>query len=456
VIDIAPGDRPERLETARLVLRKVEPGDAGAMVTLHADPDAVRHRPEGAAPPDEARLLFASWLDHWAEHGFGYWAITLSATADLIGFGGLQLAESAAGPYLNVFYRLFPNVWGRGYAPEMVVAAVGWARQTLPELPVTIITPTSNTAAIRVAAKLGFTEVRRAYFQGALSCFFELPPGWHDADMPITVRADLAGIADYVAGRKLPGAIILSSNELSGPPPAAIVAAITSAATEINRYPAMGADDLMDRTAAHIGVDRTRLAVGCGSVSLCQQLVQALCVDGDEVAFPWRSFEAYPIVTQIAGARKVPVPLTPEHRFDLEALLAAITDRTRLVFVANPNNPTGTALRTAELTDFLDRVPENVLVVLDEAYREFVTDPDVPDGLRIVAERDNVAVTRTFSKAYALAGARVGYLVASPEVAAGVRKVSIPFSVNRIAQAAGIAAMDAVEELRPRCAAVTV
>lgn len=272
--------------------------------------------------------------------------------------------------------------------------------------------------------------------------------------MPVTVRPELAGIADYIAGRKLPGAIILSSNELPGPPPASVLAAIAEAAADVNRYPAMGADDLIARTAVHAGVDRSRIAVGCGSVSLCQQLVQALCSDGDEVVYPWRSFEAYPIVTQIGGGQRVPVPLAGQA-LDLEALLAAITPRTKLVFVANPNNPTGTALRTAELTDFLDRVPEDVLVVLDEAYREFVTDPDVPDGMGFL-DRDNVAVLRTFSKAYALAGARVGYLVASPEVAAGARKVSIPFSVNRIAQAAGIAAMDATDELLARCAEVTV
>ncbi|HYQ68437.1 histidinol-phosphate transaminase [Actinophytocola sp.] len=267
--------------------------------------------------------------------------------------------------------------------------------------------------------------------------------------MPVTVRADLASLPDYIAGRKVPGAVILSSNELSGPAPQSVLAAIAEAAADVNRYPAMGCDDLLDRTAEHFGVDRPRLAVGCGSVSLCQQIVQALCGEGDEVVFAWRSFEAYPIVTQIAMARGVKVPLV-DHALDLEGILAAITDRTRVLFVANPNNPTGTALRTAELTSFLDRVPPDVLVVLDEAYREFVTDPDVPDGFSFL-DRQNVAVLRTFSKAYALAGIRLGYLVADADIAAGVRKVGIPFSVNRIAQAAGIAAMSAQPELMARC-----
>jgi histidinol-phosphate aminotransferase len=273
------------------------------------------------------------------------------------------------------------------------------------------------------------------------------------AAMPVTVRADLASLPDYVAGRKVPGAVILSSNELSGPPPAAVVAAVTEAAADVNRYPAMGCDDLLDRTAEHFDLDRPRLAVGCGSVSLCQQVVQALCGEGDEVVFGWRSFEAYPIVTQIASATGVKVP-SVDHALDLDGMLAAVTDRTRVMFVANPNNPTGTALRTAELTAFLDRVPSNVLVVLDEAYREFVTDPDVPDGLSFL-DRQNVAVLRTFSKAYALAGIRLGYLVADAAIAAGVRKVGIPFSVNRIAQAAGIAAMAAQAELMARCHEVT-
>jgi histidinol-phosphate aminotransferase len=272
--------------------------------------------------------------------------------------------------------------------------------------------------------------------------------------MPVTVRADLASLPDYIAGRKIPGAVILSSNELSGQAPASVLAAITDAAADVNRYPAMGADDLLDRTSEHFGIDRPRLAVGCGSVSLCQQLVQATCEAGDEVVFPWRSFEAYPIVTQIAMASGVRVALTPDHALDLDGLLAAVTDRTRLMFVSNPNNPTGTSLRTAELTDFLDRVPDDVLVVLDEAYREFVTDPDVPDGFAFL-DRQNVAVLRTFSKAYALAGIRLGFLAAAPDVAAGVRKVGIPFSVNRIAQAAGIAAMAATPELLARCADVT-
>jgi RimJ/RimL family protein N-acetyltransferase len=175
VTQVSEGARPERLTTARLVLRRVVPADADAMATLHADPEATRHRPEGMASPVVARQLFSSWLDHWAEFGFGYWTIELAKTHELVGFGGLQLAYGGDGPYLNVFYRLFPRFWGHGYAPEMVKAAADWGRCVFPRLPILIITPTTNTSARRVAEKLGFTQVKEAHFQGALSCFFQHP-----------------------------------------------------------------------------------------------------------------------------------------------------------------------------------------------------------------------------------------------------------------------------------------
>src|SRR3982751_1479479 len=170
----------------------------------------------------------------------------------------------------------------------------------------------------------------------------------------------------------------------------------------------------------------------------------------------------YPLLAQIAGARALQVPLVPGRRggpadtHDLDGLLAAIDESTRLVFVCNPNNPTGTAVRRAELERFLDAVPEHTLVVLDEAYREFVTDPDVPDGIDLMRGRPNVAVLRTFSKAWGLAGLRVGYLIAEDAaVAEAVRKTHVPFSVSMLAQAAAVAALASEDEVRARCAAVT-
>ena len=168
------------------------------------------------------------------------------------------------------------------------------------------------------------------------------------------------------------------------------------------------------------------------------------------MVYAWRSFEAYPIVVQISGARSVTVPLTADEHHDLDAMAAAITDRTRLVLVCSPNNPTGTAVRRAELERFLDRVPRDVLVVIDEAYREFVRDADVPDALDVYRDRPNVAVLRTFSKAYGLAGLRVGFAVAHEPVAEALRKTAVPFGVSSLAQAAAVASLAAEDELLER------
>jgi len=170
--------------------------------------------------------------------------------------------------------------------------------------------------------------------------------------------------------------------------------------------------------------------------------------------YAWRSFEAYPIISAGGGATSVRVPNTAGHGHDLAAMAASITDRTRLVLVCNPNNPTGTAARRAELDAFLDAVPPDVLVVLDEAYREFVTDPGVPDGLAEYGDRPNVVVLRTLSKAWGLAGLRIGYLIAQPEVATAVRKVITPFSTSGVAQAAAMAALRADDEMARRAALV--
>jgi histidinol-phosphate aminotransferase len=233
-----------------------------------------------------------------------------------------------------------------------------------------------------------------------------------------------------------------------------VINAIVIAATEVNRYPDTGATSLVRELAKKYGVEPARIAVGCGSVSLLQQLVQITCTPSDEVVFAWRSFEVYPIITQVVGAQQRPVPLTGEHVHDLDAMAAAITPATRLVFVCNPNNPTGTSVRRAELERFLDQVPSDVVVALDEAYREFVTDSDVPDGLELARGRDNVVVLRSFSKAYGLAGLRVGYSISSAAIADALRKVYVPFSVNAVAQAAALASLAAEDEMLARCAEV--
>jgi histidinol-phosphate aminotransferase len=271
--------------------------------------------------------------------------------------------------------------------------------------------------------------------------------------MSATIRADLATLPAYVPGRTVRGAVKLSSNEVALPPPPAMLEAISRAAGEANRYPDMSVSGLTQRLAERHAVGVENVAVGCGSVLLCQQLVQVSCgAPGDAVLFAWRSFETYPIVTRVGRADPIAVPLDAEHRHDPEAMLAAITPRTRLVFVCNPNNPTGTALRRDELLELLDHVPPDVLVALDEAYHEFVTDDRVPDGLDLLAERSNLVVLRTFSKAYRLAGLRVGYAVGAPHVIEALRKVYPAFSVNSLAQAGALAALDCLPELLASCA----
>ncbi|MEV4596062.1 histidinol-phosphate transaminase [Amycolatopsis sp. NPDC049253] len=267
-------------------------------------------------------------------------------------------------------------------------------------------------------------------------------------------RPDLDSLPKYVPGRTIQGAIKLASNEVPGGPLPSVRAAITEAMADVNRYPDSGSHALRERLAADLDVPIDHIAVGCGSVSLCQQLIQAVCGPGDEAMFAWRSFEAYPIVTQVAHATSVKVPLTSSHGLDLDAMLAAITDRTKLIFVCNPNNPTGTVLTHDEIERFLDAVPPHVLVVLDEAYKEFVTDPAVPDGVEFARTRENVAVLRTFSKAYGLAGLRVGYAVACASIAEALRQVYVAFSVNAIAQVAAMASLDAADELMERCAEI--
>ena len=263
-------------------------------------------------------------------------------------------------------------------------------------------------------------------------------------------RADLDALPTYVPGKTVPGAIKLASNEVPYGPLPGVVEAITEAAANTHRYPDMGVVALRAALAERLGVAEDRVATGCGSVALAEHLAKATCRDGDEILYSWRSFEAYPIISATAGARGVGVPNTAAHGHDLAAMAAAVTDRTRLVLVCNPNNPTGTTVRGAELDAFLDEVGPDVLVALDEAYREFVTDPDVPDGVARYAGRPNVVVLRTMSKAWGLAGLRVGYLVAHPDVATAVRKVITPFSTSALAQAAALAALSQSEEMARR------
>jgi histidinol-phosphate aminotransferase len=277
----------------------------------------------------------------------------------------------------------------------------------------------------------------------------------------VRFRACLDDVAAYQPGRppeRTDGrpTYKLSSNENPYPPLPGVLAAATEAAANMNRYPDMGALELLEALSERFGVPVSDLAVGTGSVAVLYHLLQAACGEGDEVVYAWRSFEAYPIAVQLTGATSVQVPLTEDARHDLKAMEAALTDRTRVVLVCTPNNPTGPAVRRDELLAFLDVVPRNVIVVLDEAYREFIRDPDTVDGAEIYRDRPNVVVLRTFSKAYGLAGFRIGYAIAHPPMVAAIRKCALPFGVSQIAQAAAIASLQAEDELLERVEALVI
>lgn len=275
------------------------------------------------------------------------------------------------------------------------------------------------------------------------------------AKSAVHLREVLSQMPDYVPGKPASAphgltAYKLSSNENPYGPLPSVLDAVNHAALTMNRYPDMAVVALRERIARQLGVSVDCIATGTGSVAVLAQIVGAACDAGDEVIFAWRSFEAYPIVTLLAGAKPVMVGLDEQQRHRLHAFAAAITDRTRVVLICTPNNPTGTTVHKDELRRFLDTCPKDVIVVIDEAYVEFVRDPEAVAGLEVWREHPNVVVLRTFSKAYGLAGLRVGYAVAHPEVAAALRKTATPFGVNSIAQAAAIASLDAVDELEAR------
>jgi histidinol-phosphate aminotransferase len=244
----------------------------------------------------------------------------------------------------------------------------------------------------------------------------------------------------------------LSMNETPYPPLPALQRVVAEGAARLNRYPDRTAAALSAGLAERLGVGPEAILVGPGSAGLCQHLVQAFGPKPD-VVHAALSFEGYPLIVRNAGANGVPVPMDG-YRHDLPAMATAVTGTTRCVLICNPNNPTGAVLRRAELEDFLDRVPADVPVVIDEAYRDFVTDPDVPDAMDLYRAHDNVIVLRTFSKAYGLASLRVGYAIVPPQVALPVRMIGAVFFPGALGQAAALRALDpdVTAELEQRCA----
>ena len=275
----------------------------------------------------------------------------------------------------------------------------------------------------------------------------------------VRLRKSLEGVPAYKPGKPAAPAegltsYKISSNENPYPPLPSVLEVVADAAGSMNRYPDMAVTRLTEAIAQRWDVPAAHIATGTGSVGVLTQLVNITCEPGDEVVYAWRSFEAYPIVVALAGATSVQVPVTDTAEHDLPAMAAAVTDRTRLILVCTPNNPTGPHVTDAALREFLASVPRDVLVVIDEAYLEFNTAPDAPEALAIYRDFPNVAVLRTFSKAYGLAGLRVGYCIAHEEVATALRKAATPFGVSDLAERAAIASLAAYDELEVRVKAL--
>ena len=274
-------------------------------------------------------------------------------------------------------------------------------------------------------------------------------------ERPVRFRATLDVIPAYKPGK--PPAPVegvtsykMSSNENPYPPLPSVLQAAADALTSMNRYPDPSIHDLTQRLATELDVDPEALIIGNGSSGVLSQIVNACVDDGDEVIYAWRSFELYPICVAAAGGRSVQVPLTADGRHDLTAMAAAVRQATRIVIVCTPNNPTGPSVGARELEDFLAAVPSDVLVLIDEAYLEFVTASDAFDSLAVWRAHPNVVLLRTFSKAYGLAGLRVGYAIGHPRILDAARSTSIPLSVTAHAEEAALASLDREEELLQR------
>lgn len=264
------------------------------------------------------------------------------------------------------------------------------------------------------------------------------------------IRPEVAVLPAYKQGRQASdSAFKLSSNENPFPPLPGVVEAV-QAQTSYNRYPDATALALRAVLANRFGLTAEQVHVAPGSVAILHELARATSGPGDEIVYAWRSFEAYPGVVTVAGATSVQVPNRADGGHDLDAMAAAVTERTRMVLVCSPNNPTGPIVTAAEFDAFMAAVPQSVLVVLDEAYAEFVTDDAAVHGHPLLAAHPNLVVLRTFSKAYGLAGLRVGYALGPDYVLDAVRACAIPLSVTAQGQAAALASLEREAELLER------
>jgi histidinol-phosphate aminotransferase len=260
----------------------------------------------------------------------------------------------------------------------------------------------------------------------------------------------ILGIAPYEPGKPIEelerefgiaDAIKLASNENPLPPSDRVMQAMQAALTHINRYPDGSGYYLRQAIARHLGFTSDHIVLGNGSNDLIELVVRAFLRAGEEAVIPHPSFVVYPMIVQAVGGIRVVVTLK-DQRLDLEAMARAITPMTKMVFIANPNNPTATIVTADEVEHFMARVPDKVIVVFDEAYIEFAQGPDFPDSLAYLRQGRKVVSLRTFSKSASLAGLRVGYGVADPDCVSLLNRIRQPFNVNAVAQAAALAALD--------------
>ncbi|WP_191997045.1 histidinol-phosphate transaminase [Arthrobacter sedimenti] len=288
-------------------------------------------------------------------------------------------------------------------------------------------------------------------------------PGAGSGPAGIRPRGVLGKLPRYAAGK--PPVVVeglesfkLSSNENPLPPLPAVLEAI-AAETSINRYPDPLTTALRTELAGYLGVPATDIVTGAGSLGALNQILATFAGQNDfdapdEVVYAWRSFEAYPISVGLAGAAGVQVPVRADGTHDLEAMARAITDRTRVVLLCTPNNPTGPVLTRREVVDFLAEVPPHVVVVIDEAYQEFVRRPDAVNGIDLYRDYPNVIVLRTFSKAHGLAGLRVGYSVSQQVLTEHLRVSAVPFAVSQIAEHAAVTSLRHIGEVEARVQAI--
>lgn len=273
---------------------------------------------------------------------------------------------------------------------------------------------------------------------------------------PVRLRPTIAAMAAYKQGR-VPSehGFKLSSNENPYPPMPGVLQAV-AARDALNRYPDGAALAVRERLAERFAVGVDQVHLGAGSVALLSQFINAAAGAGDEVVYAWRSFEAYPGLVTVSGATSIRVPNRVDGGHDLQAMTDAITDNTRVIIVCTPNNPTGPIVTAAEFEAFMARVPSDLLVLLDEAYFEFTTDPERVDGAPLLSRYPNLVLLRTFSKAYGLAGLRLGYAVGPVAILNAARSAAIPMSVTDSAQAAAVASLDQQEELLERVARIAL